>query len=95
MAGQRPDFEVKVSKRVPQGEKRYSTRVGSAWRNKAGGINVKLDPGIAVLGGETVDITLWPPYEEDGQRHRSTGSGGGQELTNAIKDEFGDDDVPF
>ena len=36
----KPDFTLKIKAR----DGKYATRVGAAWRNKAGGINIKLDP---------------------------------------------------
>lgn len=94
-----PDYEVKVGKRVEQGEKAYSTKVGVGFANRAGGINVLLDPGIALTGGEYVQITLWPwkPREERGYQ----GGGGRREER---RDDFSDggqgaqddsDNIPF
>lgn len=53
----KPNYEVVVK---AKGTK-YGRKVGAAWVNKAGGINVKIDPGLAILGG--ADIALWPPKE--------------------------------
>lgn len=71
----KPDYTLKTKAR----DSKHATRVGAAWNNAAGGINIKLDPGIALTGGEGVDITLWP-YEEyqGGNGGAQGGRGGGQ-----------------
>lgn len=87
----RPDFEVKVGRKVERGEKSYAKRVGAAFTNSAGGINILLDPGIALVGGEGVQITLWPWPDDDGRARQSGGS-----PMRAQQDDRGfDDDVPF
>lgn len=96
MSENRRPFELKTAKKKPEGstEKTYWTRVGVAWPNKAGGFKIQLDPGIALVGGEDVDVMLWPPYE--GERD---GRGGGraprQNSGADYPDDFGDDSIPF
>lgn len=80
----KPDYTLKIKAR----EGKYANRIGAAWRNKAGGINIKLDPGIAVVGGEGIDLTLWPFEERQGGGGDYQPRGGGQ-------DPFGDDEMPF
>lgn len=72
----KPDYEVTVK---AKGTK-YGRKVGAAWVNKAGGINVKLDAGLAVVGGADIDVTLWPPKEWGDKQPPA--------------DDF-DDDIPF
>jgi len=90
-----PDYEVKVGRRVERGERSYATRVGVGFKNRAGGINLLLDPGIALVGGEGVQITLWPwePREGGGQR-------GGRDAPHdrfapSIEPRDFDDEIPF
>lgn len=94
MSGRKPDFEVKVGRRGRgDGDKPYQRKVGAAWdnRDRGGPISIVLDPGICIGGGEDVQITLWPPYEDKGQRSQPPQGGGG----------YGDDpgmddgDIPF
>jgi uncharacterized protein (DUF736 family) len=59
-AGRPPDFRVKVGLR---GE-RFHKPIGAAWKLKSGGISVKLDPGLALVSGTDVVITLWPADEQ-------------------------------
>lgn len=59
----KPDYILKVAKRVNAGEKSYPTRVGAGFANRAGGISIVLDPGIAIVGGPDVQVTLWPNTE--------------------------------
>lgn len=58
--GRAPDYIVKVGLR---GEK-FHKRVGAAWKTKRGGIAVKLDPGLALVSGTDVLITMWPAEEQ-------------------------------
>jgi hypothetical protein len=61
--GRRPDYIVKVGLR---GEK-FHRRVGAGWKNSAGGLNIKLDPGIALVSGTDVSITIWKNDERQAQ----------------------------
>lgn len=79
----KPDYTLKVKAR----DSKYGARVGAAWKNKVGGINIKLDPGIAIVGGEGIDVTLWPFEERQGGGGRSSGGG------NPFDDS--DDSMPF
>jgi hypothetical protein len=54
--GRRPDFVVKVG---IKGEK-YHQRCGAAWKLAKGGIAIKIDPGLALVSGTDVVVTLWP-----------------------------------
>ncbi len=81
--GQQPQFVLKVGIKGEQ----YHRRVGAAWRTQNGkGLNIKLDPGIALVGANDISITLWrneeqqqrPPQQND-NRH-------------VLQD---DDDIPF
>ena len=64
--GGKPDFVLKVGIR---GE-RWHKRVGAAWKTADGaGLNLKLDPGIALIGAHDISITLWP---SDEQRQHTT-----------------------
>lgn len=87
-----PDYEIKVGRRVERGEKSFSTRVGVGFRNRAGGINLLLDPGIALTGGEEIQITLWP-WEPRGGKASPTSPAGDWGSSNG-PDDFADD-VPF
>lgn len=80
----KPDYKLKIQTR---GSK-YGSYVGAAWKNKAGGINIKIEPGIGIIGQEGVDVTLWPNEERQGGGGDFTPRGGGQ-------DPFGDDEMPF
>lgn len=85
----KPDYTLKIKAR----DGKYSTRVGAAWTNRAGGINIKLDPGIAIVGGEGIDVTLWP-YEERGERNQGGGSSSGYSGGPSQFDEDASD-LPF
>ena len=56
--GRSPDFRAFTVK--GEGDEAFWTRIGSAWTNKAGGINVTLD-ALPVDG----KIVLMPPKEEE------------------------------
>lgn len=57
----KPDYILKV-KAV---EKPYASRVGAAWKTKTGdGISIKIDPGLGILGGQGISVTLWPNDSE-------------------------------
>lgn len=100
MSGKQPDYRVQIGAAYEQGAERPkgSTTIGAAWVNRAGGISVKLNPGLTVILGAGCELTLWPP--KDGDRGGSSGGGGrggggpGPAIE-APKDNFGDDDVPF
>ncbi len=86
----KPDYDLKISKRGD----RYGTYAGAAWKNKAGGINIKINAGLSIQSGEDIDVTLWPKREGDdrGGRAPSGGGGGG----GFPKDDYGDSgDIPF
>jgi hypothetical protein len=79
--GRQPEFVLKVG---IKGE-RYHKRVGAAWRTKDGkGLNIKLDPGIALVGANDISITLWKNDEQ--QRPQQ------QQTTNHI---LSDDEIPY
>jgi hypothetical protein len=59
-SGRRPDYILKTGLR---GEK-YHVRCGAAWRLKSGGIAIKIDPGIALVSGTDVVVSLWPNEEQ-------------------------------
>lgn len=100
----KPDYVLKVKAR----DGSYATKIGAAWRTRSGdGINIRLDPGIALVGGEGIDITLWP-FEErsergggrggprDGYGTRGDTRGGGYDQRRGeARDDFGDDEIPF
>ena len=53
--GRPPDFRLKVGLRG----RRFHKPIGAAWKLKSGGIAIKLDPGLALVGGtDVVDHTL-------------------------------------
>ncbi len=81
-----PEYDISISKRVEQGEKSFSTRVGAGFVNKAGGINLKFGGGVQLLITEGVEVTLWPRKERDGD-------GGGQRRE-PQRGGFQDDDHP-
>ena len=57
MSGRKPDYVVKVG--LSNGG--YARRCGAAWRlSGGGGIAIRIDPGIAIVGAHDVRITLWP-----------------------------------
>ena len=103
----KPDFTVKVKAR----EGKYATKVGAAWHTRSGGgVNIKLDPGIAIVSMDGVDITLWPFEEREGggsqggSRGGSGGGGyGGRQSSGGSGatgegdggSDYTDDDVPF
>lgn len=58
--GRQPDFKIKVGLR---GEK-FHKQVGAAWKLKNGGLAIRLDPGIALVGAHDISITLWPAEEQ-------------------------------
>ena len=62
-AGRKPDFAVKVGLK---GQK-YHRKVGAGWSNDKGGIYIKLDPGLALVSGTDVVISLWPPDDKPAQ----------------------------
>ena len=87
-----PDYEVKIKAR----DGKYGARVGAAWTNKAGGINIRLEPGVSVSTPEGVDLTLWPWRErEDSPRKADGGGAGGGRNAPMPTDDFGDDQIPF
>lgn len=57
----KPDYILKV-KAV---ESKYAARIGAAWKTKTGdGISIKIDPGLAIHGGQGISVTLWPNDSE-------------------------------
>lgn len=88
-----PDYEIKVGRRVERGEKSFTTRVGVGFKNRAGGVNLLLDPGIALMGGEEVQITLWP-WEPRGERAGREAPPSNDWASSSGPDDFADD-VPF
>jgi len=80
--GRQPEFVLKVGVKGEQ----YHRRVGAAWRTKNGkGLNIKLDPGIALVGAHDISITLWRNDEQ--QRPQQ------QQTTNHILSD--DDQIPY
>jgi hypothetical protein len=56
-----PEFILKVGLR----DSKFKKRCGAAWRTKDGkGLNIKLDPGIALVGANDISITLWKNDDE-------------------------------
>lgn len=93
--GRKPDFDVCVSERPESRDaKRFYANVGSAWRSDKGDmINIQLRPGVALVGGRNIDITLFPFKPRDS---RGGSSGGGPGPTQGgFADNPGDDDIPF
>lgn len=89
----KPDYEVKIKAR----DGKYGARVGAAWTNKAGGINIRLEAGVSVSTPEGVDLTLWPwrEREESPRKADGGGAGGGRKAPGGFPtDDFGDD-IPF
>lgn len=90
----KPSHIIKVKHR----DKSHGTRVGAAWPTKAGGgLNIVLDPGIAIVSGENIYVTAWP-YEE-----RQQGGGGQRGYGHSQRAEQGggtpyddvDEPIPF
>lgn len=61
MAGRKPDYKVSCMNVVTNARQ---ARVGVAWHNEDGTINIKFDPFIQVPAGQDHLIKLWP-YEEE------------------------------
>jgi len=55
-----PDYVVKIGLK---GEK-WHKRCGAGWKIKGNGIAVKIDPGLALVSGTDVVVTLWPNEEQ-------------------------------
>ena len=84
-----PDFIVTVKHK----DKKYGTRVGAVWKSQYG-YSMKLDDGIALVGGPDIYINLNPPRDRDSSE-RGGSSGGGYQ-GGSSRDDFGDDgDLPF
>jgi hypothetical protein len=82
--GQQPQFVLKVGIKGQQ----YHRRVGAAWRTKDGkGLNIKLDPGIALVGASDISITLWRNDEQQRQQPQQ------QQPPNHVHQD--EDDIPF
>jgi hypothetical protein len=77
--GRQPDFILKVGLR---GEK-YHKRCGAAWTIQNGGLSLKIDPGIALVSGTDVLVTLWP-FEEQRRQPKSP---------HTLEDD--DDQIPY
>jgi hypothetical protein len=90
MSGRGPDYRVAVSGRREGHEKSVSTYIGAAWTNRAGGIGIRLNPGVQLLLTATTELVLWP---NDDQR----GGGGQGSRRNDVPpaDPFNGDDIPF
>jgi hypothetical protein len=81
--GQQPQFVLKVGIKGQQ----YHRRVGAAWRTADGkGLNIKLDPGIALVGASDISITLWRNDEQQRQPQQQ------QQPSHVLQDE---DDIPY
>jgi hypothetical protein len=55
-AGRSPDYILRVGLE----DSKYPARVGCAWYGEDGRIAIKLDPGVAIVGGAKVEIRLVP-----------------------------------
>lgn len=63
--GDQPDFILKMK---AKGKKnRARSTIGAAWVNSAGGINIRLDPGVTLTYRDMEDfhLTLWPAEDEE------------------------------
>jgi hypothetical protein len=58
--GRQPDFKIKIGLRGAK----FHKQVGAAWKTKSGGLVLKVDPGLALVSGTDVLITLWPAEEQ-------------------------------
>jgi hypothetical protein len=62
----KPDYNVMITRqRTSDDDKPFNTKIGAGWVNKAGGINVTLNPGLSLVISDRVAITLWPPKDDD------------------------------
>jgi hypothetical protein len=89
-----PDWDVTIGKRGEKGgEKTFSRKVDAGWTNKAGGINVVLDPGVGISTPEGVSVTLWPfkPRDERGPRAAPASTPAHDPETGEVEG----DDIPF
>lgn len=59
-----PDFKLQLKEKDGDGRNNF---VGVAWHNNSGGINIKLNPGIALTYelSERYFLTLWALSEEE------------------------------
>jgi hypothetical protein len=81
--GRAPEFILKIGLRGG-----YQKRCGAGWRTKDGrGLNIKLDPGIALVGANDISITLWKNDEQ--QQARSPQ----QQSTSRVLED--DDNIPY
>lgn len=84
----KPDFIVTVKHK----DSKYGCRVGAVWKSQYG-YSMKLDPGVALVGGPDIYINLNTPRDRDGQ------GGGGGDFTprggGPVYDDFKDDEIPF
>lgn len=82
----KPSFIVTVKHK----DSKFGTRVGAVWKSQYG-YSMKLDPGVALVGGPDIYINLNTPRDRDGQ------SGGGDFTPRGGggRDDFGDDEMPF
>ena len=85
--GQQPQYILKVG---IKGEN-YHRRVGAAWRTANGqGLNIKLDPGIALVGANDISITLW---KNDEQPRQPQGEQRPQQPSHRVLQDT--DDIPY
>lgn len=82
----KPSFIVTVKHK----DSKYGTRVGAVWESKYG-YSMKLDPGVAIVGGPDVYINLNEPRE----RGERGGSGGGGYQGGASQFDDDTSDIPF
>ena len=83
----KPDFIVTVKHK----DSKYGSRVGAVWKSQYG-YSMKLDPGVALVGGPDIYINLNPPRDREERRGDRGGSSSGGGF-----DDFSDDDneMPF
>ncbi len=89
------DYNVVVSKNTTDGEKRFFHKIGVAFRNDKGAIQIVLNPCTVIdwrtLGDHT--LTLYPHGYRD--MHRKSTRWDSPAIPTDHPDDYGDDDIPF
>lgn len=89
-----PDYNVGMQRKRGD-DYGYSRRIGAAWVNKKGGINVSIDLPLTITDPDEWSIVLWPNDNQGGGRQGGGRSTAPANSPPAAQDEFGDDDIPF